>query len=122
MMPSRSSGSSGVVFLDRARALDDVRSAVVALVGRRAGVREVWLFGSLARGTATPRSDADLLIVVDEDGRRPMDRLPEFLRLLEGAGRPVDVLVLTRAEWDAREGTALHREVDSRGIRLHPPS
>jgi len=85
-------------------------------------VREVWLFGSLARGDATPRSDADLLIVVDEDRRRPMDRVPEFLLLLEGIGRPTDVLVLTAAEWSAREGTALHREVTRRGIRLYPPS
>jgi predicted nucleotidyltransferase len=121
-MPSRSSGSSGVAFLDRERVLADLRRAVTALVARRAGVREVWLFGSLARGNATPRSDADLLIVVDEDARRPMDRIPEFLLLLEGFGRPTDVLVLTAVEWQAREGTALHREVVTAGIRLHPPS
>ncbi len=119
-MPSRSSGSSGVAFLDRERAVADLRRAVTALVARRAGVREVWLFGSLARGNATPRSDADLLIVVDQDTRRPMDRIPEFLLLLQGLGRPVDALVLTAAEWKAREGTALHREVVTRGIRLHP--
>ncbi|HXJ83362.1 MAG TPA: nucleotidyltransferase domain-containing protein [Candidatus Methylomirabilis sp.] len=88
----------------------------------RPGVREVWLFGSLARGDATPRSDADLLIVLDEDRRRPMDRIPEFLLLLQGAGRPTDVLVLTAAEWEAREGTGLHREVIGRGIKLHPAS
>jgi predicted nucleotidyltransferase len=119
-MPSRSSSSSGVVFLDRERALADVRRAVAALVARRAGVRGVWLFGSLARGTATPRSDVDLLIVVEDDARRPMDRIPEFLSLLEGVGRPTDVLVLTAAEWTAQEGTALHREVVRRGIPLHP--
>ena len=121
-MPSRSSRSSGVAFLDRARVLADVRRAVTALIARRAGVREVWLFGSLARGNATPRSDADLLIVVDEDPRRPMDRIPEFLLLLQGVGRPTDVLILTTAEWKAREGTALHREVVSRGVQLHPSS
>lgn len=119
-MPSKSSGSSGVVFLDREQALADVRRAITALVARRAGVREVWLFGSLARGDATPRSDADLLIVVDQDERRPMDRSPEFLLLLEGLGRPTDVVVLTAAEWKAREGTALRREVVTRGIQLYP--
>jgi predicted nucleotidyltransferase len=119
-MPSRSSGSSGVVFLDRERAVDDVRRTVAALVGRRSDVREVWLFGSLARGRATPRSDADLLIVVDEDARRPMDRIPEFLVLLEGIGRPADVVVVTVPEWKAREGTALHRQVVMHGIQLHP--
>jgi hypothetical protein len=49
-----------------------------------------------------------------------MDRIPEFLLLLEGIGRPADVVVQTAAEWKAREGTAFHREVVSRGIRLHP--
>jgi len=119
-VPRRSSSSSGVVFLDRERALADVRRAVDTLVARRPGVREVWLFGSLARRTATPRSDADIVIVVDQDVRRPMDRLPEFLLLLEGVGRPVDVVVLTAAEWRSREGTGWRREV-MRGIRLHPP-
>jgi len=121
-MPSRSSSSSGVVFLDRERAVAEVRRAVADLVARRAGVREVWLFGSLARGNATPRSDADLLVVLDQDARRPMDRIPEFLLLLEGLGRPTDVVVLTAAEWAAREGTGWHREVIARGIRLHPPA
>jgi predicted nucleotidyltransferase len=86
----------------------------------RAGVLEVWLFGSLARGDATARSDADLLIVVDHDDRRPMDRAPEFLRLLEGLGRPVDVVVVTAAEWRARAGSRFHDEISTWGIRLHP--
>ena len=42
------------------------------------------------------------------------------LLLLEGLGRPTDVVVLTAAEWAAREGTGWHREVIARGIRLHP--
>jgi hypothetical protein len=42
--------------------------------------------------------------------------------LLADLGRPTDVLVLTAAEWKAREGTALHREVVARGIQLYPPS
>ena len=95
-MPNRSSASSGVVFLDRGRVLADVANAVATLVARRAGV--------------------------DEDARRPMDRIPEFLLLLQGVDRPVDALVLTAAEWKAREGTALHREVVGHGIRVHPPA
>jgi len=121
-MRSRSSSSSGVVFLDRPRALAEVRRAVAGLVERRAGVREVWLFESLAHGEATPRSDADLLIVVDHDTRRQMDRIPEFLLLLEGLGRPTDVIVLTATEWAARAGTALYREVTTRGIQLYAAS
>ena len=121
-MPSRSLSSSGIVFLDREQALADMRRVIATLVARRAGIREVWLFGSLARGNATARSDADFLIVVDQDERRPMDRSPEFLLLLEGLGRPADVLVLTTAEWSVRDGTALQREVVAHGIQLYPLS
>jgi predicted nucleotidyltransferase len=123
-MQSRSSSSSGVVFLDRKRALADVRRAVAGLGARREGVREVWLFGSLARGNATPRSDADLLIVVDRDARRPMDRVPEFASLLAeaGLGRPADLTVVTAAEWAKSAGTPFHRAVVTRGVRLVPAS
>ncbi|WP_245218405.1 nucleotidyltransferase domain-containing protein [Pyrobaculum islandicum] len=37
------------------------------------------LIGSLARGDYTAFSDADVVIVLREDGRRPMDRIPDFL-------------------------------------------
>jgi hypothetical protein len=57
-------------------------------------------------------------VVVDQDARRPVDRIPDFLALLEGLGRPADVLVLTQAEWQARRGRAFHREVTTRGLRL----
>lgn len=96
----------------------EVRAAVDRLLTRHPGIREVWLFGSLARGDATPRSDVDLLVVVDRDERRPLDRIPDVLRLLTGLDRPADVLVLTAAEWAEREGSPFHREVTSRGLRL----
>lgn len=51
-----------------------------------------------------------------------MDCLPDFAPLLEGLGRPADLVVLTEAEWRARQGTALRREVVTRGIRLPPPT
>ncbi len=117
-MPRRSSSSSGAVFLDRTAAIEAVRSAVRRVLARRPDVREAWLFGSLARGDATPRSDADLLFVVDEDSRRPLDRVPAFLDLLDGVGRPVDVIVLTAAEWQARAESRFHQEVTTRGLRL----
>lgn len=121
-MPKRSSSSCGVVFLDRDAAIAEVRAAVRQVCARQPDVREVWLFGSLARGDATARSDADLLFVVGADARRPVDRLPDVLDSLGRVGRPVDVLVLTAAEWAARAGSPFHREVTTRGVRLdHPP-
>ena len=119
-MPNRSSRSSGAVFRDRAQAVEEVRRAATRLAAERPGVLEIWLFGSLARGDATPRSDADLLIIFGRDDRRPMDRAPEFLRLLGGVGRPVDMIVATADEWRARVGSRFYTEVQTRGQRLYP--
>ncbi len=62
----------------------------------------IYLFGSQARGDARPDSDHDLLVVVADDA--PVERRQPFLayRVLWGAGLPVDVLVWTVGEFDAR--------------------
>jgi len=43
------------------------------------GAIVVVLIGSLVKENYTAFSDADVVIVVGEDGRRPMDRMPEFI-------------------------------------------
>lgn len=59
-------------------------------------VEAVYLCGSWAKGTYTPYSDVDLLIVVKEDPRSPRDRLPAYLP----ARFPVslDLFVYTKEE------------------------
>jgi uncharacterized protein len=44
----------------------------------------VVLFGSVARGTATPDSDLDLLVIIDGLPERYGDRLDEILPILKG--------------------------------------
>ncbi len=62
----------------------------------------VYLFGSRARGEYDPDSDIDILIVV------PSSELPGYkrdrvaLRALRGLGVAVDVIVLTRDEFDRK--------------------
>ena len=46
---------------------------------KKDNVEAVYLCGSWAKGTHTPYSDMDLLIVVKEDPRPPRDRLPAYL-------------------------------------------
>jgi predicted nucleotidyltransferase len=79
------------------------------------------LFGSLADGTATPRSDADLLLVVEaSDQTEPRDRVPALLGALAPLPCPVDLLVLTRAEVERAEldGSPLVRVALATGIDL----
>jgi len=51
----------------RAVTLDEVRAhdAEIRRLGERFGVRNIRVFGSVARGEATPDSDLDLLVDVD---------------------------------------------------------
>lgn len=68
---------------------------------RLPALRRVILFGSLVAGIPTPRSDADLLVVLSEsDHRESRDRVPEVLRALLPLPCPVDLFVLTSEELD----------------------
>jgi predicted nucleotidyltransferase len=61
-------------------------------------VREAWLFGSVAAGTAGPWSDIDVLVVRETEEAFP-ERPREFFDLSD-LGVPVDALVYTPAEFD----------------------
>jgi len=62
----------------------------------------VFLFGSMARGDASPDSDYDLMVIVPDDApahRRDSGRAYEHLWGIDAA---VDVLVWTRNSFDRR--------------------
>ena len=84
---------------------------LAALFAAQPGVRLAYLFGSRARGTATPESDADVAISLG----RPMSA-PEKMQIIGdiGAllGQPVDLVDLETAK-----GTLLGR-IFKEGIRL----
>ena len=85
------------------------------------GVQRVILFGSLVVGIPTPRSDADLLVVVAEsEHREPRDRVPAVRQALMPLPCPVDLFVLTAQELEryATEGNPLVREALERGRDL----
>lgn len=74
----------GVVLPDRER---------LAELCQRWKIRELSLFGSVARGEARPDSDVDLLVVYDADAPRTiehmLDAAADFERFL---GRKVDLV------------------------------
>ena len=95
------------------------------LLGGRSGVVAVYLFGSRARGTATPESDVDIAILYTEPPARSLDDLPldieaDLERML---GLPVHVVVLNHAPVDLvhrilRDGKLLLEHDRSRRIRF----
>ncbi|MBI2885695.1 MAG: nucleotidyltransferase domain-containing protein [Chloroflexi bacterium] len=84
-------------------------------------VRSVILFGSLAQGNYTARSDADICIVLrDSDEARPIDRIPTYLGHFLGAPVPVDLLIYTQQELASmrQRGIKLARELMDRSVLL----
>lgn len=120
-MQPPSSSSVSVRFLDGPKVIQELRRMAQALVAADARVEQVILFGSLAKGNYSPRSDADICIILrGPDQRRPMDRIPEFLGHFLRAPVPVDLLVYTRAEVEQRlrEGNRFVAEVVEQGVAL----
>ena len=106
-----------VISLDRERVLKELREAAARLVKGRPDVEAVVLFGSLADGTATGTSDADVLLVLKRSSERFLDRIPEFLEAFRGLSVPVDVFPYTVEELERQlqEGAGTGRTALLRG-------
>jgi len=66
----------------------------------------VLLFGSLQTGGATPRSDADVLVVLDQSEHTdPRQRIPDILRAMAPLPCPIDLFVVTVEELDRARRT-----------------
>ena len=77
----------------------------------------IYLFGSQARGQAGAGSDLDLLAIVPESDLPRHKREARSYDLLWGITQPVDVIVLTREEFDrtSRVKTSLASTARSEG-------
>jgi hypothetical protein len=109
-----------VFRLDQRGVVARLRERARALVEQDTDVREVRLFGSLARGAAGPGSDADLFIVL-RDGAPPfLDRIPALARHFGGVGVGCDVIAYTESERAAlsERGDRFARTVLEDGIVL----
>jgi|GEM_PF-606679 len=107
-----------MVQADRTPTLEDLRArrAEILRIMARRGVRNIRVFGSVARGEAKPDSDIDLLVDL-EPGRSALDLSELILDLEEALGRRVDVVELRResgiAERIKRESVALWSETET---------
>ena len=75
----------------------DIQSYISSLIKKYPTIREVWLFGSRANGTATPNSDWDLLAFSDS----PIRELLKNDLTVHRSG--VDLLVICSQESEAKK-------------------
>ena len=92
--------SDANVIDDRPSSVEEIEEAI-RTIARTIGAEKAILFGSIARGTDSRRSDVDV-VFVQETSKRFVDRPDEPLRLLWQSlrGRGLDVLVYTPSEFE----------------------
>lgn len=93
---------SEVVFhrLDRDRVLAALQRWAREELARQPEVRSATLIGSLARGDHSARSDADVVLLVDEARGQGSSRGAAYLPR-QPVGIPLDILVFTAPEMSA---------------------
>jgi predicted nucleotidyltransferase len=118
---TRSSNSAGAVYLNREERIAALRASALRARARIAAIDRIILFGSLAAGIPTPRSDADLLVIVRESpGEQRSASIPWMLDALSPLPCPVDLVVWTIEEFEQaqRAQQPLAREALEHGIDL----
>lgn len=115
-MPPVCTRSASSAFVNREGVVDELRHAARKLKEEHPEVLEVFCFGSFASGTPTPRSDADVLVIVADSDIPPRQRGPLFADAFLRTCVPVDLFVFTAPEFErAQEGVAAAAR---RGLRL----
>ncbi len=108
--------------ISSSRPVDDpiIRDFVVSLrtqMGPR--LRQVFLFGSRARGDAKEDSDYDMLVIVDQRTLELRNKILEIeARLMDRYGALVATVLQSEEEWEQAQGLPLARNVAREGMAL----
>jgi len=99
---------------------DEVLRRLRAYAEKKLGgnVLAIVLIGSLARGDYTAFSDADLVVIVESDPRRPMDRALDFIDPSLGVDVEPRVYTLEEIFTMCRQRRLLVKEVLEHGLLL----
>ena len=86
-------------FVDREAVRLALRECAQSLCESQPEIAAVWLFGSFADGTATPRSDADVIVEILDDASPFAEAIRSAsLDAFLAAPVPVDLFVLTSTQ------------------------
>jgi len=92
--------SARVFWLDQKRLLREIHRVAQKVGEKNQNVLKILLFGSLAEKRAVPGSDADILIILKEDGKPFIARMTEWLEKFS-LDFPVEVFPYTEKELDS---------------------
>jgi predicted nucleotidyltransferase len=104
-----------VRFLNREKIVERLSKLALKARKKDKNIKKIILFGSLVNDDYTPRSDADLLIILKESKLRFMDRIPELVFYFLDAPISVDIFPYTEKEI---EEVPLAKKAISKGLVL----
>lgn len=82
-------------------------------------LRELWLYGSRARGEARLGSDYDLLILIDREGTELRERVLDVqVDMLDRYDALVTTLLHTQDDWQHQQGYPLAINIAREAVRL----
>jgi uncharacterized protein len=82
-------------------------------------LRELWLYGSRARGEARPGSDYDLLVLLDRDATELRERVLDVqVDMLDRHDALVTTLLHTEDDWRQQQGYPLAINIAREAVRL----
>lgn len=95
------------------REITEIRDQIINLFQPK----QIYLFGSWAKGNARKNSDIDLCIIVDTTDKR---RLAREIFLKVEYGRDLDVVVYTPQEWEKyhQDSTTFAYTIYSTGVKI----
>ncbi len=87
------------------------------------GLKEIWLFGSVAKGKAKERSDIDLFILVEKGKNKPLLKtaLEEIKEKYEDKYN-IQTILMDEEEFKKRKKETLVQEILKSGINIVPKS
>ena len=94
-----------------ARSISEIKT-ILSPVFNSYGISRAVLFGSVAKGTATEKSDLDLLVDSNLRGLKFVGFIEAVRRAV---GMPVDILDISHIEKDSK----IDREIHSTGVMIY---
>lgn len=98
-MQKHSLNSVKVIFANQANVKKQIQESIRQLIKRNPEIKKVILFGSYATGNYGPRSDVDILFILDSSDQPFLDRIPHYIP--DDLSFSVDVFPYTASEIEA---------------------